>query len=93
MPLTSQQRRAFVAASHRLPASLTISSGEIGEAVVAHVRSAFASRELIKVRVNAEHAPECDAAAAELAARVPCEIVKRIGHVVLLYQSARAEED
>ena len=86
MALTPKQRQALVAASHRLKPAVTVGTGDVSDSVVAQVRAAFAGHELIKIRVNADDAPTCDAIAADLAHRVPCEVVKRIGRVVLLYR-------
>ena len=85
MALTTKQRRALLAGSHRLKATVAIAAGEVSDAVVAHVRAGLAGRELLKLRIHANSGSECDAAAEELARRVPCEVVKRIGRVVLLY--------
>lgn len=87
MALAAKQRQALVAASHHLRPAVTLAAGEVSASVVAQVQSAFAGRDLIKIRVNADDGAACDALAAELAQRVPCEIVKRIGRVVLLYRA------
>jgi putative YhbY family RNA-binding protein len=85
--LTSKERQALVAESHRLKPAVTLAAGEVTQSVVAHVQAAFTGRALIKVRINADLGEECDATAAALAQQVPCEIVKRIGRVVLLYRA------
>jgi RNA-binding protein YhbY len=41
-----------------------------------------------KVRIHADSGAECEQAAAELAQRVPCEVVSRVGRVVLLHRPA-----
>jgi RNA-binding protein len=88
MPLTSQERRDLLAASHATQALVTVSADNLTEAAIAQVRACFAHHELVKARIHADTADECDAAAAELAARVPCELVKRIGRIALLYRPA-----
>lgn len=74
-----------MAASHRLKPVAAISADRLTDEAVVHVRACLADRPLVKVRIHAETAAECDAAAADVARRVPCEVVKRIGRVVLLY--------
>ncbi len=86
MPLTAKRRQALIAASHHLKPVVTLATGDVSASVVAHVQAAFVGREILKVRINADRAEECDATATELAKRVPCEIVKRIGRVVLFYR-------
>lgn len=87
MPLTSRQRRDLLAASHPLKPMVTVSHENVSPEVVAQVRAAFQRAELIKVRIHAPTGKECDAAADRLARAVPCEIVTRIGRVVLLYRA------
>ncbi len=86
MPLTAKQRQAFVADSHQLKPAVILAAGDVSASVIMHVQTAFAGRELLKVRINADRGAECDATAAELAKHVPREIVKRLGRVVLLYR-------
>lgn len=86
MALNSDQRRQFVASSHPLKPVATLVAGRVTDAVVAQVRQCFTGRALLKVRVHAECAAACDEVARDLAGRVPCEVVRRIGRVVLLYR-------
>jgi len=90
VPLTSRQRRDLLAASHPLKPVVTVSHENVSPEAVAQVRAAFQREELIKVRIHAPTRKECDAAADHLARAVPCEIVTRIGRVVLLYRHKRA---
>ena len=85
MGLTAKERRTLLAESHRLRPVAVIAAGELSEGAVEHVRASFAGHELLKVRIHADSGEECDTAATELARRVPCELVKRIGRVVVLY--------
>ncbi len=87
MGLTGKERRTLLAESHRLRPVATIAAGELSDGAVEHVRASFVGHELLKVRIHADSGEECDATAAELARRVPCELVKRIGRVVLLYRA------
>ena len=87
MTLNAKLRRELIKRGHGQKAELSVSAGEISDAVVEHVRTYMAGRELGKVRIRADSAAECDEAAAELAERVPCEVVSRVGRVVLLYRT------
>jgi len=91
MPLTPKERQTLVAASHPLKPVVVLKSGPVPPAVVEQVRRGFAHQELIKVRVQADSGEECDETGAELAVQVPCEVVKRIGRIVLLYRPAEAD--
>jgi len=85
MPLTPKKRKALLAASHPLKPVAQLSADRLTEAAVEHVRAAAAERDLLKVRIAADSTEQCDRAAADLAARVGCEIVRRVGRVVILY--------
>ena len=87
MPLSSKERRALAARGNRLKASVIIRADELSEATVAHVRNAFGERELLKVRISTDDREACSRAALELAKRIPCELVQRVGRVALLYRS------
>lgn len=86
MSLTAKQRRDLLAASHALRPVADVSPDNVSDAVIAQVRTAFNGRELLKVRVRADTAAECDAVAAEFVTRVPCTLVRRVGHVLVLYR-------
>lgn len=88
MPLSSGERRTLAAKGNRLKAQVIIRAGQLSEAMVAHVRQAFGQKELIKVRLSTDDRQECARAAEELAQRIPCELVQRVGRVVLLYRPA-----
>ena len=85
MVLNPKQRRELIARGHSLKATVTIAADPVSESTVAHVRQLLAGRDLAKLRIRAESRVECEQAAAELAERVPCEVVMRVGRVVLLY--------
>lgn len=84
MALSGKQRRELIASSHQLDVVASISAGDVSKGAVAHVRAYLATHDLAKVRIQADGRAECEQAANELAARVPCEIVARIGRIVLL---------
>lgn len=92
MTLDAKQRRELVARGRRLKAEVTIAAGRVSDNTVEHVRRFLAERELAKVRIRADSREECEAAAAELVKRVPCEMVRRVGRVVLLQRRADAAE-
>ncbi|MEW6252586.1 MAG: YhbY family RNA-binding protein [Planctomycetota bacterium] len=92
MPLTGRQRRDLLARSHTLrPAVIVAFADPLPEAVIAQVRTALAAHELVKVRVNADTGAEADAVAAQLASRAACELVRRVGKVIVLYKPAEPE--
>jgi RNA-binding protein YhbY len=90
--LTSAQRQALRADGHRLTARVTVSAERLDDGVIEHIRASLAAAPLLKVRLQAEDRAQCDAAARELGRRVPCEVVKRIGRVVLLYRDTGAAD-
>ncbi len=91
--LTSAQRRALAARGNRIKASVTIAD-TLSDSVVAHVRKAFGKRDLIKVRIATEDREVFAQTAAELAERIPCVLVQRIGRIALLYRPIEnADED
>lgn len=86
MPLSNKERQTLWAGSHQLKAAVTVNADGLTDAAVAHVRAQLASHPLLKVRIAAETGAACDEAAADLAQRIPCELIKRVGRVALLYQ-------
>ena len=93
MRLSSGERRALVAKGNRLKARVIIRADELSDATVAHVRQAFGDRELIKVRISTDDRQRCLQTAQELADRIPCELVQRVGRVALLYRPADEADD
>ena len=85
--LTPKDRKILLARSHALKPAVTCAADRLSPAVVDQVRAAFPDGGLLKVRITAAAAAPCDAAAARLAAGVPCEVVRRVGRVVVLYRS------
>jgi len=93
MALSSSERRALAARSHRLKARVVIGGDELSDATVAHVRNAFGEKELLKVRISTDDREDCSRLAIELAERIPCELVQRVGRVALLYRPAAEAND
>ncbi len=90
MTLSPRNKRELLAASHRLKPIATVAAGDVSDAVADHVRASFRATELIKVRVAADDNATCDAVARGLAEHIPCEIVKRVGRVIVLYRARAA---
>lgn len=93
MPLDAAARRRLLARSHPLRPAAVVTPAALTEGVVAHIRACFAKHELVKVRVNADAVAECDAVGEELTRRAPCELVRRVGKVLVLYRAAEHEAD
>ena len=93
MALSAQERRRLIARGHRLKAALTVAADHVADSTILHVRRFLAEHELAKVRIRADTRLECEQAAAELAEQVPCEIVTRVGRVVLFYRPKDAGND
>jgi RNA-binding protein YhbY len=91
--LGSALRRVLTTRGNRLRATIVIGRSGPTEALVAQLRQMFAGADLIKARVDVERGAAADAVAQELAHRVPCHVVKRIGKVVLLYQPRQECEE
>ncbi len=86
MPLDGRQRRALASQGNRIKATIALRTDDLSESVVQHLRSALLKHPLLKVRLAGDDRAARDRFAAELAARVPCELVRRIGRVALLYR-------
>lgn len=91
MALNSNERRALAASANRLPVTATVCGEAPSEAVIAHVRSLLANRNLIKVRVNTDDRSTVAEVAAVLAERVPCDVVRTIGRIAVLHGGAAEE--
>jgi RNA-binding protein len=91
MALDARQRRALIARGHHLKAAVTVSGDRIEDSAVEHVRLLLEKHELAKVRVRTDDRVECAQAMDALAQAVPCEIVSRVGRVVLLYRPKQVE--
>lgn len=89
MELSSKERRQFAARGQKLKAAILIAAeAELPESVIAHVREGFKNHELIKVRIQTDDRALCQRAAQELARRIPCVLINRVGRVALLYKPA-----
>jgi RNA-binding protein YhbY len=86
MALDAKKRRHLIARANRLKAVAAIAAETPAEDAAAHLRRCFTDAEMVKLRIHAEDRATCEAAAARVAAAVPCEIVQRVGRVVTLYR-------
>lgn len=86
MPLDARHRKQLAARGNRLSAGLTLGDAELSERAVDHVRRSFAHTDLLKVRINVDDRELFALLCEDLAARVPCELVQRIGRVALLFR-------
>jgi RNA-binding protein len=84
--LTGRDRRRLAGQGQRLKAKVMVGRGGATDAVVEEIRRALTHTELLKVRIEADTAAETDALANELASRVPCHLIRRVGRVALLYR-------
>ena len=83
---TARLRRELVARANRLKAQLSLGRQGLTDALVAHVRAELDRADLLKIRIDIDDRDEAERAAEELAARIPCHLVQRIGRVALLYR-------
>ncbi|MCG3125990.1 MAG: hypothetical protein CHACPFDD_00818 [Phycisphaerae bacterium] len=86
MSIDSGFRRDLAARANALEPRAIVTADHLTENVIETVRSCFAHHDLVKVRIHAEDRDACDAAAGEIARRVPCEFVQRVGRIVTLYR-------
>ena len=91
--LTAAMRRDLAARGNRVRATIVIGRQGVSDDVVAQLRRMFECIDLIKARVEVDRGAEADAVAKDLARRVPCHLVQRIGKVVLLYQPPHEETE
>lgn len=79
-------RRQLLTQANRLAAKVVVGRAGLTDAVVAQVRQVFEKIELLKVRVEAERGAEADEVGEQLAYRVPCHCLRRVGKVLILYR-------
>lgn len=91
MPLSPKERRALIAQSHGTDARLAISANSITPQVIEHIRRALETNPLLKIRVQSDDRSACDRAAETIANGVPCEVVRRIGRVLILFRESAVD--
>ncbi len=93
MAMNGRQRRDLTTRSHRLKPLLTIGDDGLTDGVVDQVRHCLSNRDLIKVRLPAQTGKARTALAADLAGRIPCELVRCVGRIALLFKPLDAVAD
>lgn len=81
-----RERRRLAGLGHRLKAKVMVGRGGVTDAVVEEIRRALTHTDLLKVRIDASTPAETDALAGDVASRVPCHLIQRVGRVALLYK-------
>lgn len=84
--MDAAQRRALKTQAHHLKHRMTVGKAGVNDAVIETIRRHFDHVELLKVRITMDEAAEVELAGAEIAARVPCEFVARVGHVGIFFR-------
>lgn len=80
------QRRALKTQAHHLKHRMTIGKAGVNDAVIETIRRHFDHVELLKIRMTMDEAAEVDLAGGEIASRVPCEFIARVGHVGIFFR-------
>lgn len=85
--MTSKERAALRAQANHLDALFQIGKGGVSDSVIAQTGEALKARELIKVKILLESAPESPRETADaLAAATGSEVVQLIGGTIVLYK-------
>jgi RNA-binding protein len=88
--LTSRQRQYLKAQAHPLKANVHIGKSGVTAALGAELDVMLDSLELMKIRLNQNTSEDLATAAAQLAAQVPgLEVVRTLGHTVLVFRASR----
>lgn len=93
MTLAAKEKKQLLAQSHALKAQIAIGAETPDANDIAHIRDAFRNSELIKVRVQTKDRAACAAAGDVLVAEVPCNLVARVGHVLILHRPKSDSDD
>ena len=87
--MTSKERAALRAKANPLEPIIQIGKEGISDNLIAQIDDALDTRELIKIRVHLETAPEAPREFANaVAARTQAEVIQVIGGVIVLYREA-----
>ncbi len=85
--MTSKERARLRGEANTLEPIIQIGKDGITDAVIAQMEDNFNTRELFKVRVHLETAPETPKElAAKLAEAVKCEIIQVIGGIIVVFR-------
>lgn len=85
------QRRTLKTQAHHLKHRMTIGKAGVNDAVIETIRRHFDHVELLKIRMTMDDAAEVDLAGEEIASRVPCEFIARVGHVGIFFRSQQEQ--
>ena len=83
--LTGSQKKYLRGLAHELKPIVQIGKGGLTDKLISHIGEVFQDHELIKVRF-VEFKEEKKALAADIAGRVPCELVGLIGNIAIFYR-------
>jgi RNA-binding protein len=89
MSLTETQKRHLRKLAHNLKPVVIIGNAGFSEGVANELELTLEHHELIKVRVNAEDRESRDALIRRICEITSCELVQRIGHIAILYRTAK----
>ncbi len=85
--MTSKERARLRGEANTLEPIIQIGKDGVTDAVIAQMEDNFNTRELFKVRVHLETAPEAPKElAAKLAEAVKCEIIQVIGGIIVVFR-------
>ena len=85
--MTSKERAALKAKANKIDALFQVGKGGVSDALIAQVNGAFDTRELIKLKVLLETAPDTPKnIALQIAEASGCEIVQVIGGAMIFYK-------
>jgi RNA-binding protein len=86
LELSGRQRQFLRGIAHALEPVVHIGKGGLTDAAVAQVGRALGDHELIKVRWLSADREAIEAQAAELAERLECAEVGRVGHISIFFR-------
>jgi len=88
--LNPRQRQFLKAKAHPLKANVHIGKAGLSDALAQELDIMLDSLELRKIRLNQNTGEDADTAVAALQAKVPgLEVVRVLGHTVLVYRASR----
>ena len=88
MALDGRQRQMLRAKAQQLKSRITVGKDGPTDPVVAEIRRALETAELVKVRITHPEREEIDRIAEQIAAAVPCVLVGRVGFVATFFKAA-----
>lgn len=91
MPLSGKERRALASQANRMKPTVTIAGGEVSENTAEHIRTALSTHALLRIRVTTDDRREFAVTLEQLAERVPCEVVHKVGRTALLHRGDAGE--